>query len=576
MNKSTKKLKRTHSKSDAKQSPSKRQFRNENEKRRRDLFSKLITNLEDLLSIKQICPTNDQNNKFDKASILRQTVQYLQKHRHHLTNDEKVEVSNKKSTASKRNHVLDFSWKPSSDIVNIEEWLQIAIESLNCFLLVVKSNPYNTEIVYVSKNISSYLGYSQHEILNQSLFKFIFPSYHDRLRDYLINDHRVLESCDVSWKRAFSDDYEQCTIIGAFRNINENEKYLMSIVKLNTLDRTLIINNESSSEEFVTHLNIYGKFIFIDAKARQYLGYSSFELIGRTFFDFVHPDDLSIIVRAHQLWKENGNGKSDPYRFLSKGQQWLFLQTHSQVQINSWNGKPESYICTTNIIQSSNDSLQNQLSFISTDALSNNSNIESVSVPSTTATTTVTSPTENPPEKNSSSESEITSFLSHLGSGIYRKNIREKLIERRKSKEAEIRVRQEEIQVIDDMLEFINQYQIKHPSTNQVIYQQTKNLVREEFPLNVFDTNSDSTLIHHPLSDAIEHFTLPTHAKDDVIIDPLSSLFSPLSTTFNIPSPIVQLSNPSSNNDSVDDITCLTPMKNSSKDRPYSPNSFPS
>ncbi|CAF5196400.1 unnamed protein product, partial [Rotaria magnacalcarata] len=131
---------------------------------------------------------------------------------------------------------------------------------------------------------------------------------------------------------------------------------------------------------------------------------------------------------------------------LSKGQQWIFLQTYSQVQINSWNGKPESYICTTNIIQSSNDSLQNQLSFISTDVLSNNSNIESLSFPSTTTTTTaVTSPTENPPEKNSSSESEITSFLSHLGSEIYRNNIREKLIERRKSKEAEIRVRQEEI-----------------------------------------------------------------------------------------------------------------------------------
>ncbi|CAF1013295.1 unnamed protein product [Rotaria magnacalcarata] len=577
MNKNTKKLKRTHSKSDAKQSPSKRQFRNENEKRRRDLFSKLITNLEDLLSIKQICSTNDQNNKFDKASILRQTVQYLQKHRHHLTNDEEIELSNKKSTPSKRNHVLDFSWKPSSDIVNIEEWLQIAIESLNCFLLVVKSNPYNTEIVYVSKNISSYLGYSQHEILNHSLFKFIFPSYHDRLRDYLLNDHKVLESCDVSWKRAISDDYEQCTIIGAFRNINENEKYLMSIVKLNTLDRTLIINNESLSEEFVTHLNIYGKFIFIDAKARQYLGYSSFELIGRTFFDFVHPDDLSIIVRAHQLWKENGNGKSDPYRFLSKGQQWIFLQTYSQVQINSWNGKPESYICTTNIIQSSNDSLQNQLSFISTDVLSNNSNIESLSFPSTTTTTTaVTSPTENPPEKNSSSESEITSFLSHLGSEIYRNNIREKLIERRKSKEAEIRVRQEEIQVIDDMLQFINQYQIKHPSTNQIIYQQTKNLVTEEFPLNVFDTNTDSTFIHNSLSGAIEDFTLPTHVKEDTATDPLSSLFSPLSTTFNIPSPIIPLSNPSSNNDSVDDSTCLAPMRNSSKDRPYSPNSFPS
>lgn len=64
-----------------------------------------------------------------------------------------------------------------------------------CFFLVVKSNPYNTEIAYVSKNISSYLGYSQHEILNHSLFEFIFPLHHDRLRDYLLNNHRSKSSC---------------------------------------------------------------------------------------------------------------------------------------------------------------------------------------------------------------------------------------------------------------------------------------------------------------------------------------------------------------------------------------------
>ncbi|CAF4637180.1 unnamed protein product, partial [Rotaria sp. Silwood2] len=402
--------------------------------------------------------------------------------------------------------------------------------------------------------------------------------YHDRLRDYLLNDHKVLESCDVSWKRAINDDYEQCTLIGAFRNINENEKYLMSIVKLNTLDRTLIINNESSSEEFITHLNIYGKFIFIDAKARQYLGYSSFELVGRTYFDFVHPDDLSIMVRAHQLWKQNGNGKSDPYRFLTKGQQWIFLQTYSQVQINSWNGKPESYICTTNIIQSisSSDSLQKPLSLIPMSVQPNNSDVESLSFLRTITTTM--SQAGNPQEKNSSSESEITSFLSHLGSEIYRKNIREKLIERRKSKEAEIRMRQEEIQVIEDMLQFINQYEIKHSSivpTSQVPYQQNKHLAREEFSVNVFDTNNDSTLFNNSLSGAVEDFTLPTNTNDDAIIDPLSSLFSPLSTTFYIASPIISLSNPSSNNDSVDDNTCLRSTRNSSRDRPFTQDPFP-
>ena len=71
-----------------------------------------------------------------------------------------------------------------------------------------------------------------------------------------------------------------------------------------------------------------------------------------------------------------------------------------------------------------------------------------------------------------------------MGNELYRKNIREKLLERRKSKEAEICVRQEEIQVIDDMLQFINQYQMKHSSTiptNQMTCQQTNTLATEGY-----------------------------------------------------------------------------------------------
>jgi PAS domain S-box-containing protein len=61
---------------------------------------------------------------------------------------------------------------------------------MNCFFLVVKDDLSNNEIVYVSKNINKYLGYSQDEILNQSLFKYISSSNHQRLKDYLTNNHQ--------------------------------------------------------------------------------------------------------------------------------------------------------------------------------------------------------------------------------------------------------------------------------------------------------------------------------------------------------------------------------------------------
>ncbi|CAF1690266.1 unnamed protein product, partial [Adineta ricciae] len=115
-----------------------------------------------------------------------------------------------------------------------------------------------------------------------------------------------LEKCHLSWRRATIDEYEQCTIIGAFRQIKKkdeenDEKYLMSIVQVKTLDRSLTITNHHSINEFSIRLNLQGRFIHIDTNTRQHLGYSSYELIGHTFFDFVHPDDLPIIVRAQQI-----------------------------------------------------------------------------------------------------------------------------------------------------------------------------------------------------------------------------------------------------------------------------------
>jgi PAS domain S-box-containing protein len=63
---------------------------------------------------------------------------------------------------------------------------------MNCFFLVIKGDLYHSQIIYVSKNIKSYLGYSQDELIDHSLFQFILPLNHDRLLLYLLNNHQGL------------------------------------------------------------------------------------------------------------------------------------------------------------------------------------------------------------------------------------------------------------------------------------------------------------------------------------------------------------------------------------------------
>lgn len=49
-----------------------------------------------------------------------------------------------------------------------------------------------------------------------------------------------------------------------------------------------------------------------------------------------------------------GKGKSCCYRFLTKGQQWIWLQTHYYITYHQWNSKPEFIVCTHMVVRYGN------------------------------------------------------------------------------------------------------------------------------------------------------------------------------------------------------------------------------
>ncbi|CAM4882176.1 unnamed protein product [Rotaria socialis] len=437
MNTTNTKLKRTHSNEDS----------NNIRHQKEDILSIDKISLQD----DQTAKTSPQTNKLDKASILRETACYFRKHHDELIIEINISSSRSRTTTDDIADMVKFSWKPPSNIVMSEEWIQTAIESMNCFLLVTKSDPDNAQTVYVSNHISSLLYYSQKKLMHHSVFELLLSQEHDQQRDYFLKDHKVLEKCDVSWRRATTNQYEQCTIIGAFRQINKEKQ-------------------ENDEKYFIS---------------REFLGYNSYELIGHVHSDFVHPDDLPIIVRAQQIWKEVGNGKRDPYRFLTKGQQWVFLETHAQVQINSWTRKPEA-------------------------------------------------------------------------------SIREKLSEYRIRKQAEIRVREEEIKVIENIIKFINEFELKRSKTlsSKPINSYTSNhltgdtasssplnqRLKSYYPTTLIISSSLNEIIDDSSvrfsSIIFRHNSSADHpnvrsSNDETIFDQLTnSLFSPQQETFSLSSPL--------------------------------------
>lgn len=59
------------------------------------------------------------------------------------------------------------------------------------------------------------------------------------------------------------------------------------------------------------------------------------------------------------LVMQTGKGKSGFYRFLTKGQQWIWLQTDFYVSYNQFNAKPDYVVCTHKVVNYA-DVLKNQ------------------------------------------------------------------------------------------------------------------------------------------------------------------------------------------------------------------------
>lgn len=88
------------------------------------------------------------------------------------------------------------------------------------------------------------------------------------------------------------------------------------------------------------------KFLFLDHRAPPIIGYLPFEVLGTSGYDYYHADDLELLARCHEHLMQFGKGKSCYYRFLTKGQQWIWLQTHYYITYHQWNSKPEFIVCT--------------------------------------------------------------------------------------------------------------------------------------------------------------------------------------------------------------------------------------
>ncbi|XP_046694954.1 neuronal PAS domain-containing protein 2 [Silurus meridionalis] len=345
----------------------KRASRNKSEKKRRDQFNVLIKELCTMLQ------GQGHPRKMDKSTILQRTINFLQKQKEITVQTETCEIQQ--------------DWKPS--FLSNEEFTQLMLEALDGFLIALRLDG---NIVYVSDSVSSLIGHLPSDMVDQSILNFLPEREHAEVykllsanlltsdpisTDFLEGNETHVEFC-CHLVRGNIDPkdvptYEYVKFVGDFKFHNsvpasscngyelmfprslqtslEEQMCLVATVRLVTpqfLKDLCIVDDPC--DEFTSRHSLEWKFLFLDHRASPIIGYLPFEVLGTSGYDYYHVDDLELIAQCHKQLMQCGKGKSCYYRFLTKGQQWIWLQTHYYITYHQWNSKPEFIVCTHTVV----------------------------------------------------------------------------------------------------------------------------------------------------------------------------------------------------------------------------------
>ncbi|XP_065412774.1 circadian clock protein PASD1 isoform X4 [Chrysemys picta bellii] len=302
----------------------KRASRNKSEKKRRDQFNVLI---------KELCTMLQGHGhplKMDKSTILQRTIDFLQKQ--------------KEITAQTEAGEIRQDWKPS--FLSNEEFTQLMLEALDGFLIALTTDGI---IIYVSDSVSSLLGHLPSDLVDQNILNFL-PEREQSDVYKLLSPHVLMTdpvAADFLNMPTPSCNGFESAIARAFRSATEEQICLVATVRLVTPQFLKeLCNIEEPCEEFTSRHSLEWKFLFLDHRAPPIIGYLPFEVLGTSGYDYYHADDLELLARCHEHLMQFGKGKSCYYRFLTKGQQWIWLQTHYYITYHQWNSKPEFIVCT--------------------------------------------------------------------------------------------------------------------------------------------------------------------------------------------------------------------------------------
>uniref|UniRef100_A0A8C6WKZ2 Aryl hydrocarbon receptor nuclear translocator-like 1a n=1 Tax=Neogobius melanostomus TaxID=47308 RepID=A0A8C6WKZ2_9GOBI len=312
------------------------------EKRRRDKMNSFI---DELASLVPTC--NAMSRKLDKLTVLRMAVQHM------------------KTLRGAANPYTEANYKPS--FLSDDELKHLILRAADGFLFVVGCD--RGKILFVSESVYKILNYSQNDLIGQSLFDYLHPKDIAKVKEQLSSSdtaprERLIDAktdrksfCTIhstgylkSWpptKMGLDEDNEP-------DNEGCNLSCLVAIGRLHPhiVPQPSLADIRVKPTEYVSRHAIDGKFVFVDQRATAILAYLPQELLGTSFYEYFHQDDIGHLAECHrQVLQMREKINTNCYKFKIKDGSFITLRSRWFSFMNPWTKEVE-YIVSTNTVVS--------------------------------------------------------------------------------------------------------------------------------------------------------------------------------------------------------------------------------
>lgn len=297
------------------------------------------------------------SSHLDKASIMRLAISFLRTHK--LLSS----VCSENESEAEADQQMD----------------NLYLKALEGFIAVVTQDG---DMIFLSENISKFMGLTQVELTGHSIFDFTHPCDHEEIRENLsIKDGSGFgkKSKDMSTERDFFMRMK-CTVTNRGRTVNLKSAtwkvlHCTGQVKVynncpphgglcgykEPLHSCLIIMCEPiqhpshmdiplDSKTFLSRHSMDMKFTYCDDKITELIGYQPEELLGRSAYEFYHALDSENMTKSHQNLCTKGQVVSGQYRMLAKHGGYVWLETQGTVIYNPRNLQPQCIMCVNYVL----------------------------------------------------------------------------------------------------------------------------------------------------------------------------------------------------------------------------------